>query len=45
MTVRLRATQMQPRNISEEPTAVSHTSTLLDLYATLKQLRGRPGHH
>lgn len=44
MTVRLRATQMQPRNIPE-PTAVSHTSTLLDLYATLKQLRNRAGYH
>ena len=45
MTVRLRATQMQPRNIPEEPTALSHTPTLLDLYATLKQLRNRPGYH
>lgn len=45
MTVRLRATQMQPRNIPEEPTALSHTPTPLDSYATLKQLRGRPGHH
>lgn len=45
MTVRLSATQMQPRNIPEEPTAVSYTSTPLDLYATLKQLRNRPGYH
>ena len=45
MTVRLGATQMQPRNIPEEPTALSHTPTPLDLYATLKQLRGRPGYH
>ena len=44
MTVRLGATQMQPRNIPE-PTAISHAPTPLDLYATLKQLRGRPGHH
>ena len=44
MTVRLRATQMQPRNIPE-PTALSHTPTLLDLYTTLKRLRDQPGHH
>lgn len=45
MTVRLSATQMQPRNIPEEPTALSHTPTLLDLYTTLKRLRDQPGHH
>lgn len=45
MTVRLRATQMQPRNIPEEPTALSHTPTLRGLYTTLKRLRNRPGYH
>ena len=44
MTVQLRTTQMQPRNIPE-PTAISHTSTPLDLYATLKQLRNRAGYY
>ena len=41
MTVQIRAAQLQPRNIPEEPTALSHTPTPLDLYTTLKQLRNR----
>ena len=45
MTVQIRAAQLQPRNIPEEPIAVSHTPTPLDLYTTLKQLRNRPGYH